>query len=139
MYHVLLPVDSEEGSGEASVEALLGLPGVEETTVTILHVFEEFTAFDDGGGAVSSEAFYDPSDVPDTVAAARERLEEAGVETDVRVEHGEPPAVIQEVAMELGVDHIVMAGRKRTPVGKVLFGSAAQAVILSASVPVTVV
>ena len=139
MYHVLIPVDSEEGSGERSVEALLGMPGVAEVAVTLLHVFEEFEAFDDAGGKLSSEQLYDPSDVPDTVEWARERLEDAGVETEVQIEHGKPPAVIQEVATDLDVDQIVMAGRKRTPVGKVLFGSATQAVILNASVPVTVV
>lgn len=139
MYHVLIPVDSEEGSGEKSVGALLDMPGVDEVSVTLLHVFEEFKAFDDAGGSISSEEFYDPSDVPETVSAARERLGAADVETDVRIEHGKPPAVIQEVAADLDVDHIVMAGRKRTPVGKVLFGSATQAVILNAAVPVTVV
>lgn len=139
MYHVLIPVDSEEGSGERSVDALLGMPGVAEVSVTLLHVFEEFEAFDDAGGKLSSEQLYDPSDVPDTVELARERLEGAGIETEVRIEHGKPPEVIQEVVADLDVDQVVMAGRKRTPVGKVLFGSATQAVILNATVPVTVV
>jgi nucleotide-binding universal stress UspA family protein len=140
MYRILVPVDSEEGSGERSVDALLAMPGVEEFSVTLLHVFEEFEAFDDGGGGtISSDSFYDPSDVPDTVRAAESKLTEAGVDCEVRMEHGKPGETIIQVVEELDADQVVMSGRKRTPVGKVLFGSVTQAIVLNAGVPVTVV
>lgn len=139
MYHVLIPVDSEQGSGERSVEALVEMPGSGECAVTLLHVFEAFEAFDAGSGKVTSETFYDPEDVPESVREAESRLSEAGLDCEVRMEHGDPGEEIVEAVEELGADQVVMAGRKRTPVGKALFGSVTQAVVLNAGVPVTVV
>ncbi|MFC6765004.1 universal stress protein [Natrinema soli] len=43
-----------------------------------------------------------------------------------------------DVAHELDVDMIALGGRKQTPVGKALFGSVAQAVLLNAARPVFV-
>jgi len=46
---------------------------------------------------------------------------------------------ILETAEEIGAERIVMAGHRRTPVGKVLFGSVTQSVLLHSDVPVTVI
>lgn len=139
MYHVLLPVGGEESRVDRAATALLAMPGTDELAVTVLTVFEEFTAFDDGSGTISSEELYDPDDLPEPVERVRDRLVEGGLDVSVRSEHGDPAGRILEVVDEADVDQVVMAGRKRTPVGKVLFGSVTQAVILGTDVPVTVV
>lgn len=76
---------------------------------------------------------------PKVVLETRDSLDEAGIATELRREHDAPSEAILAVADELGVDLIVMSGRKRSGVGKVIFGSVTQGVLLNADVPVTIV
>jgi nucleotide-binding universal stress UspA family protein len=72
------------------------------------------------------------------VRIARKRLEEAGIEVIPEGYGGNPAKAILNVADEWDADQIVLAGRKRTPTGKVLFGSTTQSVILDTNRPVLV-
>lgn len=69
------------------------------------------------------------------------RLEESGVEHTERhlTSSGTAAADILGAAEEAGAELIVVGVRKRTPVGKLLLGSTAQAVILHAPCPVVAV
>lgn len=137
MYQVLLALDQNETRAEQAAEAVENLPCSDaEVDVTILNVFEEFEARQES--TVRSEQLYDPEDFPESVDAAIDVLEAAGVAYETRREHGEPATTIVEVAEELGADCIAMSGRKRRPTGKVIFGSVTQSVLLSASRPVHV-
>jgi nucleotide-binding universal stress UspA family protein len=69
---------------------------------------------------------------------AKELLEAAGITVETRREHADPEEAIVALAREVDADQIVMAGRKRTPVGKAVFGSVTQSVLLKADLPVTV-
>ncbi|MFC7232344.1 universal stress protein [Saliphagus sp. GCM10025308] len=51
---------------------------------------------------------------------------------------GDTSTQVLNVADEYDCDHIFIAGRKRSPSGKAIFGDTAQRVILNSSVPVTV-
>jgi nucleotide-binding universal stress UspA family protein len=53
--------------------------------------------------------------------------------------HTDPVKPIIEAGDDIDADRIVMTGHKQTPVGKVVFGSVTQAVLLGADRPVTVV
>jgi len=66
------------------------------------------------------------------LADERERLPTVG-----RV--GEPTAQILAVARDVDAQHLVIGGRKRSRVGKVVFGSTTQSVLLKADRPVTTV
>ncbi|PSQ57786.1 universal stress protein UspA [Halobacteriales archaeon SW_8_68_21] len=138
MYRVLLPVSAEPGQALTAADAVASLPNAaEEVEAVILNVYEGFEASGEGG-RVDSEEVWNEENYPETVDAVADRLAEAGVATTRRREHGDPDEVIVEVAAELDADNISMSGRRRSPTGKVLFGSTTQSVVLAADCPVTV-
>lgn len=139
MYHILLPIDRDEERATAAAETITGLPGpTEQLKVTLMNVQEKVEVNTGDSGRISTEDMYDETDFPAAVLRARNVLEERGVTIDLRREHDSPSKAIINVADELDVDQIVMSGRKRTSVGKVIFGSVTQGVLLNATVPVTV-
>jgi universal stress protein A len=63
----------------------------------------------------------------------------AGLEVEEVIAHGDPASEIVRVARERGVDLIVIASHGRTGLGRILFGSTAEAVVRHAPCPVLVV
>jgi nucleotide-binding universal stress UspA family protein len=125
MYEVLLAVDDSEPRAVTQARAVSDLPGTDEVHVTLLHSFT-----DNPSGASASQVA--------SVRRAREILDEAGVETNIYEESGDPTAAILDTAAEIDADVICVGGRERSPAGKALFGSVAQDVILRADRPVLV-
>ncbi|EMA19495.1 MULTISPECIES: universal stress protein [Haloarcula] len=118
MYEIVAGIDKSEARGTAIAEAITEIPmDASEVRVTLLHDFEE----NPEGASVDQVA---------SVRRAREVLEDAGVEVALEESSGEPADAILRLADEHDADMIVVAGRKRTPTGKVLFGSVTQSVIL---------
>jgi nucleotide-binding universal stress UspA family protein len=118
MYEIVAGIDKSEARGTAIAEAITEIPmDASEVRVTLLHDFEE----NPEGASVDQVA---------SVRRAREVLEEAGVEVSLEESSGEPADAILRLADEQDADMVVVAGRKRTPTGKVLFGSVTQSVIL---------
>ena len=126
MYHIVMAVDQSEERALAEADAVLGLPrDASDVHVTILHDFTN----NPSGASVTQVS---------SVRRAKERLEEGGVDVDLTESSGDPAEAIIETADELDADMIVLAARKRTPTGKVIFGSVTQAVILGTDRPVLV-
>ena len=73
--------------------------------------------------------------------AVKRQLEESGVEHEVAqtVEARDPADQLLRVAEETNAELIVIGLRRRTPVGKLIIGSAAQTVLLEAEAPVLAV
>lgn len=63
-------------------------------------------------------------------------LETHGIDPVFRGRFGDPGEELVAIAEADGADFLVAGGRKRSPVGKALFGSTAQEVLLSAPCPV---
>ena len=63
----------------------------------------------------------------------------AGLDVDELIVHGEAASEIVRVAKERGVDLIVISSHGRTGLGRMLFGSTAEAVVRHAPCPVLVV
>lgn len=149
MYRVLLPVDEREPRARAQVNALLDLPAPsDDITVDVLYVHEEVTGPDAewaAGGfsetyaeemAENAERF---TRLPETIGLVSEQLESAALAHTVHETSGDPAEAILDAATEFESDAIVLGVRDRSPVGKVLFGSVVQAVILESDRPVITV
>ena len=68
-----------------------------------------------------------------------EREEVAGLQVEEVIVHGEAALEIVRVAKERNVDLFVVSSHGRTGLGRILFGSTAEAVVRHASCPVLVV
>lgn len=143
MYRVLAPIDSDEPRTRAQIEAIRDLPDAGETVrVDLLHVYEEIDSPGDEAGTSYirelNERIEDLQGTPETVGLAVEELENAGIEAEVHDVTGDPVSAILEVAEEFDVNAIAVGTRSQTPVGKVVFGSVAQGVIIDSDRPVLV-
>lgn len=126
MSTVLLPVDEDESRVENQIETIVELPfATGELTVTVFHVFSE----NPSGASVNQIK---------TARFAADRLEEQGFETVFAESSGDPAEQTLEYAAANDVELICLAGRKRSPTGKALFGSVTQDVILGTDRPVLV-
>lgn len=126
MYEYLLTVDGNEARARAQAETVADQPeNVTDIHVTILHVFT------DDEDSVSIEEIT-------AATLARDILEDAGIDVDLVETVGDPTTAILETAEQVDANRLCVAGRKRTPTGKVIFGSVTQGIILSTSRPVLV-
>ena len=126
MYHVVIGVDDNEERAMACAQAVADLPGdVSEKRVTVIH-----SSTDNPSGASATQLA--------SVRDVTDFLEERGIEVEVAESSGDPADQLLEVAQEADANLIVVAGRKRSPTGKALFGSVTQSVILNAERPVMV-
>lgn len=134
MYRVLMPVDENEDRSLSQVRYVIDLPAVNDTTeVILLYVFDDGTDID----TESEDEEYQPQDIG-SVARVIERFEERDIDYRAITDRGSPGEVILNQANELDVDSIVLGGRKRSPTGKVLFGSVTMSVLRNTDIPVIV-
>lgn len=143
MYRVLMAVDENEDRLRKQLDAIRDLPGREDLAVTVLYVYEEVDVQPDEAGSrvidSINEDIEELQGVPETLAQAQDALEEMGVAVDVRTGKGDDPAsVILDVASDIDADAVSVAARARSPVGKAMFGSVTQKVILEGERPVLV-
>ena len=145
---VVLPITR---SDDQRIEALLEVavsqlaPG---GTIHLVHVFSPL-AF---GDSVSRLRFDpDARPAPDTIAERHRSIVYADQQLNEMTDgpspntsvHGvisdETQSGILSVVEDVGAEHLIVGGRKRSPTGKVIFGSTAQSLLLTAPCPVTFV
>jgi len=123
MPDILLGIDQSVDRAETQAETVLDLFDVDDVTAYLLH---DFVDNPEGASAMQIRS----------VRRARDLLEDAGVSVELRERSGDPAQSILEMADEIDADAICVAGRKRSPTGKALFGSVSQSVILNTDRPV---
>ncbi|WP_459880928.1 universal stress protein [Halorubrum gandharaense] len=144
MYRVVMPVDVDEERAESQVDTLLSLPAEpEELSVVLLHVHEEIDMpADEAGTRLIADLNRDIEElqgVPSSVEYVEDALADAGVETERRQVVAEETAeAILDVSGDVDADSLILGVRGRSPVGKAVFGSVTQAVILNSDRPVIV-
>jgi len=136
MYSILLPVHTnvERALSQAKYVATLADEGLD------LHAYVlfVFTGKERSPDTPEEMKRFDSPMRIDAVKRTTEVLDDAGVEYTIQEDSGEVAADILDDAEELDVDDIVLGGRKRSPAGKILFGSVTQEVLLNTDRPVTV-
>lgn len=123
MKAILVAIDTDEDYAEAQAETICELFDPEDVVAHLLHVFT------DNSEGVSVHRL--PS-----VDRAREIFENAGIEVVYHEASGVPTENIIKAAAEIEADAVSVAGRKRSPAGKAVFGSVAQSVVLQSDRPV---
>ncbi|WP_433631086.1 universal stress protein [Halomicrococcus sp. NG-SE-24] len=124
MKTVLLCIDTDVKRAREQVASLTTLPlEADQVRVVVYHVFR---ADDKGVSAKNLKS----------VQEATERLEAADFTIEVDQSSGDAVQNILDKAAEIDADVLSLAGRKRSPTGKALFGSVTQDVILKSNRPV---
>ena len=140
---ILLPTDFSE-CGNYALSYATALARKFGASLICLHVIEPIVP------SVGYSGMTEPlpiADISDQLEDSAERelpkfaeCEEcAGLEVEELIVHGEAASEIVRVAKDRGVDLIVVSSHGRTGLGRILFGSTAEAVVRHASCPVLVV
>lgn len=137
-----MPVDGEPERLDRQLQTIRDVIGIDDVAVTVLYVHEEIdTVPDEAGDTVIdsiNENIESLQGVPETIERAETSLEADGASVDLVTVKGDPKSVIHDVAKDVGAAVIIVAARDRSPVGKAVFGSVTQSVILEGDRPVLV-
>jgi nucleotide-binding universal stress UspA family protein len=132
---VLVALDGST-AGEAVLRFLMEIAGPLEMTVMLLHVLEPITPQVVEGTVVLDDVEGRRQEAEEYLAPISAALRSQGVDTAWSIRRGRPAEEILAAARESGADLIAMATHGRTGLGRLLFGSVAEAVLRHASVPV---
>jgi nucleotide-binding universal stress UspA family protein len=124
---------------------LVGYDGSNAANDALKLAITHARAFEAGVLIVTSRSSGDADEVVQVrkaekdLEAAKQLVDEAGIEceTHLLIRGLSPGEDIVSYARERGVDGIIIGVKRRSKVGKVLFGSNAQYIILKAHCPVT--
>jgi nucleotide-binding universal stress UspA family protein len=132
---VLVALDGSQ-AGEAVMKLLMEIAGPLDMTIMLLHVVEPARPEVLEGAVMVEDVEARRRDAEEYLAPISAMLRSQGVDTSWAIRHGRPADEILAAATESGADLIAMATHGRTGLGRLLFGSVAEAVLRRASVPV---
>lgn len=127
---------SERASAVVREAATLGETFDEPVEAVHVLTREEFVSLERTNVSETGEAVPIENVVETAESVAGDAIAEANVAANAVGLMGDPADEIVGYAHERDARYIVVAGRKRSPVGKALFGSVVQSVLLNAECPV---
>lgn len=140
---ILLPTDFSE-CGNFAFSYAASLARMFGASIICVHVIEPMVPTVGYSGMTEPLPIADITDQLEDSAERElpkiaEREEFAGLKTEEVIVHGEAASEIVRVAKDKNVDLIVVSSHGRTGLGRILFGSTAEAVVRHAPCPVLVV
>ncbi len=132
---VLVALDGST-AGEAVLRFLMEIAGPLGMTDMLLHVLEPIRPQVVEGTVIIDDVEARRREAEEYLAPISAALRSQGVDTAWAIHRGRPAEEILAAARESGADLIAMATHGRTGVGRLLFGSVAEAVLRHAPVPV---
>jgi len=140
---ILLPTDFSE-CGNYALSYVTSLARTFEASIICIHVIEPMVPTVGYSGMTEPLPIADISDqLEDSAERELPKIAEgeecAGLEIEELIVHGEAASEIVRVARDRKVDLIVISSHGRTGLGRILFGSTAEAVVRHAPCPVLVV
>lgn len=135
--HVLVPLDGSPVA-EAVLPFLLEIAGPLDMSVVLLRVNEPIppAVVEASRHVVIDDVEGRRRDALEYLGALAISLRARGIDVDTVVRRGEPATEILAAAREAKADLIAMTTHGRTGLGRLLFGSVAEAVLRRAEVPV---
>jgi nucleotide-binding universal stress UspA family protein len=127
MYTIVAGIDTDKERAVAQAETIADMPmDTDEVEAVLTHSFEENRS----GASVAQVS---------SVQRAQSILEDAGIDVVLEEAGSDDPATtVLQFAEEYDADLVAVAGRKRSPTKKVVFGSVSQEIILNTHRPVLV-
>jgi nucleotide-binding universal stress UspA family protein len=140
---ILLPTDFSD-CGNYALSYAASLARTFGASIICVHVIEPMVSTVGYSGMTEPLPIADITDQLEYSAERElpklaEREELAGLQVEEVIVHGEAASEIVRVSKERNVDLIVVSSHGRTGLGRILFGSTAEAVVRHASCPVLVV
>ena len=140
---ILLPTDFSE-CGNYALSYATSLARTFRASIICVHVIEPIVPTVGYSGMAEPLPLTDITEqLEDSAERELPRLAEceecAGLDVEELIVHGEAASEIVRVAKERQVDLIIISSHGRTGLGRIIFGSTAEAVVRHASCPVLVV
>lgn len=134
MYTIVVPVGGDEHGIERAAAFVGGLPG--DASVIVVNARKDIDVVGSEGGRVSID--HEDLTVPETVDLAADAFAEYDVPVERELRVGDPTEAVLDAATEHDADQIVVPTKKRSPVGKFVFGSVTLELIRESPVAVTI-
>ncbi len=133
----LVPLDGSP-LAEAIIPFMLEIAGPLDMEVVLVSVVRPIPpqALEGSGHVVMDDVDGRMRDARESLRPVAARLAAKGIRVEVRVRYGEPAAEIVAGAREAEADLIAMTTHGRSGLGRLLFGSVAEAVLRQAELPV---
>jgi nucleotide-binding universal stress UspA family protein len=122
-----------------SMKVLLGIGGSDDSIRALERVVERAAAVDDELTIAIVENPRSPRSRDAVAERAREELDTAGIDAEIRQVDGDPGSELVDMAEREGFDEIALGGGQTSPMGKINVGSIAEFVLLNAHTTVRLV